>query len=397
MKNKRKQYESKRNAKNVSPKSFTKKNIRKKNTNHTVIRKKKRSKIKPGTHTRNANSRRIFKSQELTCQFLKDYCGFSVFDDLKPTDIEDVTGKYQAYLGIEFETDTVKKVRVRIGEEQQEIYVIPLIEHKSKVDYDVQIQILRYMAVIWHDYGKKKNKKARMKVTAQKRFRYPLILPIVYYEGKENWTADMQLYKRIELGEEMKAYIPDFTYKVVRIGQYTNDELKQHKNEMSLVMLMNKIQSAENYTEFIKTSKEYMTEVLKDTPSDLMEILMDVFWALLMKMNVPQEEAKDLMEHMGAKDMGYLFENAEKMDIQAERRNTQEAQKKLSESERKLDESEQKLNQMEQWLKMTIEKLIVIYKQEGLNKEQTRNQLVKRDKMIEEMLDLYFEEIWNEK
>ena len=50
---------------------------------------------------------------------------------------------------------------------------------------------------------------------------------------------------------------------------------------------MNKIQSAEDYEEFWKTSKEYMTEVLKDTPEDLMEILQTVFWALLMKMNVP--------------------------------------------------------------------------------------------------------------
>ena len=31
-------------------------------------------------------------------------------------------------------------------------YVISLIEHKSDIDYDVAMQLLRYMTVIWQDY-----------------------------------------------------------------------------------------------------------------------------------------------------------------------------------------------------------------------------------------------------
>ena len=39
-------------------------------------------------------------------------------------------------------------------------------------------------------------------------------------------------------------------------------------------------------------------------------------------MNVPNEEAQELMGEIGGRGMGILFEHAEKMDIQAERRNT---------------------------------------------------------------------------
>ena len=68
-------------------------------------------------------------------------------------------------------------------------YVISLIEHKSDIDYDVAMQLLRYMTVIWQDYKEMQNKKVADS-SKRKNFRYPLIVPIVYYEGTRKWTAE---------------------------------------------------------------------------------------------------------------------------------------------------------------------------------------------------------------
>ena len=87
------------------------------------------------------------------------------------------------------------------------------------------MQLLRYMTVIWYDYGKKQSKLQRRKATSFKSFRYPLIIPIVYYEGAKKWTADEKLWQRVEFGKEMSSYIPDFDYKVIRIHDYTNEEI----------------------------------------------------------------------------------------------------------------------------------------------------------------------------
>lgn len=38
----------------------------------------------------------------------------SIFKDLQPKDIEDVTERYKAFLGVEFEADTIKKVKIRV-------------------------------------------------------------------------------------------------------------------------------------------------------------------------------------------------------------------------------------------------------------------------------------------
>ena len=49
-------------------------------------------------------------------------------------------------------SDVVNKIRIK--EEKTPFYIVSLIEHKSYVDYNVTMQIFRYMAFIWEDYEK---------------------------------------------------------------------------------------------------------------------------------------------------------------------------------------------------------------------------------------------------
>lgn len=211
-------------------------------------------------------------------------------------------------------------------------YVISLIEHKSDIDYDVAMQLLRYMTVIWQDYKDMQNKKVADS-SKRKNFRYPLIVPIVYYEGTRKWTTDFHLKDRIEFAEQMEKYIPDFSYEVVSVSQYTNEELSMKRDEMSLVMLINKIQTPEDCEDFRKVSEELVNSIYSNAPEAIKEIYKKILWTLLIKMNVPVEEAREMMGEIGGRGMGYLFENMEKMDIQAERRNTQRERERAEAAE----------------------------------------------------------------
>ena len=273
---------------------------------------------------RNANSRTIFGNATLACQFLKGYAGFSFFSDIKPEDIEDVTERYRAFLGVEFAADTVKKVTVRMEGREREVYVISLIEHKSSVDYDVAMQLLRYMTVIWYDYRKRQNS-FQEGASSRKGFRYPLIIPVVYYEGSGKWTADMNLSDRIECSHLAPAYVPDFTYRIVNLHDYSNWELERRQDEMSLLMMCNRVQTAADYAEFLNTSKDFIDRIYRNMPEDIKEIYREVLWSLLVKMNVPTEKAQTMMKQLEENGMGVLFANME-FDIQEEWRKTREAQ-----------------------------------------------------------------------
>ena len=57
-------------------------------------------------------------------------------------------------------------------------------------------------------------------------------------------------------------------------------------------------------------------------------------------MNVPVDEAREMMGEIGGRGMGYLFENMEKMDIQAERRNTQRERERAEAAEKRAEAAE---------------------------------------------------------
>lgn len=320
-------------------------------------KREKNTSYQPETHVRNASSREIFKNNMLTSQFLRNYTNIPLLSNVMPEDIEDVSEKYQAFLGVEFESDTIKKVYIRNadGTIEREVFVLSLIEHKSDIDYDVAMQLLRYMCVIWQEYKVAQNK-IREGSSRRKNFHYPLIIPIVYYEGKRRWTADLNLKDRIEFSEEMEKYIPDFTYQVVSVGQYTNEELSEKHDEMSLVMLINKIQTEEDLSEFRKVSEEMVESIYGNAPDEIKEIYKKILWSLLMKLKVPNEEASNIIGEIGGRGMGYLFENMDEMDIQAERRNTAREKQRADAAEKRADALEEEVERLRKLLEIQEQK-----------------------------------------
>lgn len=117
------------------------------------------------------------------------------------------------------------------------------------------MQLLRYITCIWDDYAKTMKKQV-LGNPATKGFLYPPILPIVYYEGTDAWLAPMSLSERIFMKELFDDYIPDFTYRLVNIHSYTNEELLLHEDEMSLLMMLNRVQNPTDFNELINANQE---------------------------------------------------------------------------------------------------------------------------------------------
>ena len=91
--------------------------------------------------------------------------GYSAAQNIRAEDIEDVTERYIPMFTEERNSDTVKRIRIS---EKDTLFFISLIEHKTKVDYNVSMQLLRYMVYIWEDYEKEMEKKKKGSLTYQK-------------------------------------------------------------------------------------------------------------------------------------------------------------------------------------------------------------------------------------
>jgi hypothetical protein len=118
----------------------------------------------------------------------------------------------------------------------------------------------------------------------------------------------------------------------VRLHDYSNEELLARGDEMSLIMLFNKIQDTVDLSEFLKLPREKLNDIVKDTPEAILDIIASVMESLCVKIGATEEEMQECVSRVKERRMGYLFENIEKMDIQAERRNTAQARAEAQEN-----------------------------------------------------------------
>ena len=260
-------------------------------------------------------SKLIFGDAILCAQFMRDFLDIPLLKNVRPEDIEDVSQRYVPLFTSEREADTVKKVRLS---DTESLFFITLIDHKTQVDYNVIMQLFRYMCYIWDDYEKEVIKKNGTKSSA-KDFKYPPILPIVYYEGKNQWTAVTNFKDRVFLSDVFEKYIPDFSYELISLREYSSDRLIENRDEISLVMLLNKLQEAADFKGLARLS-EIGDKVWEKTPEYLLDIIAQITTALLYRINLPEKEVNEVVGQIKEKKMPVLFEHFEGYDVQATRK-----------------------------------------------------------------------------
>lgn len=289
-----------------------------------------------GAKQKDIRAKDIFGNRELCAQFLRDYADIPLLKNVQPQDIEEAVLRHHFFDEAELNSDNVKRIRIAdagIGEELTELYVVALIEHKSYVDYDVAMQLLRYMVCIWYDWAKEGKSPSEHQ---RKDFRYPPVIPIVYYEGKQEWTAGLRFRDRILFGELFGEFIPDFTYRIVENRKYTRDELLLKEDEMSLLMLLNQIQTAEDINILKRLPAERLNRIIRYSSEAVLNEVLKAVQGLCRQLNLTEAETAEYTRKIKERNMGYLWENAEDMDIQLERRLRAEAQEKAAEAEKRL-------------------------------------------------------------
>ena len=294
------------------------------------------------SQVRDSSSKIIFDNHTLCAQFLRDYVDLPYMKDICPEDIEDVSEQYVTLFAEERNSDRVKRVHVEGG--STPFFLVSLIEHKTAPDYNVCMQVFRYMIYIWETY-EKEAESIRKGMARREDFRYPPILPIVYYEGASQWNVPRDFRSRIREGNTFGKYLPDFEYYLVPLRDYSNEALMEKKDEISLVMMINKLQTAEDIENFRRLPGKEIDAILEDSPEQLVETIANVLRAFLLKMNVPVPETERLADKVREKKMGELFADMEKMDIQAERRNTANEKKRADNAEKRADEAQRRADE----------------------------------------------------
>ena len=363
---------------------------------------------------KDSSSKLIFSDPILCAQFLRGYVDIPLLRDVQPEDIEDVTGRYLHMFAEERNSDSVSRVKTKMNETP--FFIVSLIEHKSNVDYNVVMQVFRYMVFIWEDYEKEMEKQHKG-ISKTKDFRYPPILPIVFYDGADNWTASDRLHDRILFSDVFGRYIPDYRCMLIKLSDYTNAELMEKKDELSVIMMVDRLRNAADYKKMIQeVSSDYLQEVTAQSPDYLLEIMAQIVEVFLAKLNIPLEEVDTFTSRIKERNMGELFAHFEGWDVQAIRKESFEQARKVARKEvqeelqREIESARKEVMQQvteqvtqqvteqvtQQITESDIQKLLTVLHNLGCSREDAIEQLMEQYQMTYETAAAKADNFWKD-
>jgi len=222
----------------------------------------------------------ILSNKKEFLKFIKKYFGNEINKELSENDIERynkefITSKFERQ-----EADIVYKIP------KENLYII--IEHQSKIDYNMPERMTKYCIELRRDIRKSNEKWIE-----------PDICPIVLYTGRRRWDVPNKKEVRRRFGMEI---FQCAKYNFVDINNEIEEKLVKEDTGMSKALLFEKINSKEEL-------KETMTEILKKdlTKEEKEYIAMILKYSNKVKKFIPKERKEyiEKLEERGNEEMKF--------------------------------------------------------------------------------------------
>ena len=264
----------------------------------------------------------VLDEPEMFVSFLKDFIPIDILKDIEPSDIEDVTTSLLTLVAEQKDSDTIK--RIKLKGDTTPLFIIAVVEHESKVNFRAPFKMLLYIALILDAYEKEITSKEDGNPAMRKDFKYPPILPIIFYDGDENWTSETNFLYKTAMHEIFEKYIPKFEYILVNLKDYSVSDLTKFNNLLSLFMILDKMKKPDDLSRiFSSLPEDYIQKLNINVPDHLKTLMANVARVLMTKINVPQDEIDEIAEKIQERGVTEMF-NIENYDVQATRSEARE-------------------------------------------------------------------------
>ena len=164
-----------------------------------------------------------------------------------------------------------------------------LIEHQTKIDYSMPYRILKYELEIIESVLIDKNYK-------NKKYKYPIVMPIVLYTGNKKWNAKLDLRK---LQLKWKNYEgQEFSrYNILDINEFKNEELLQEDSLISKIMIIVKSKTTRELEENLEKIIDIINKKEKIYNKEQKEFLITIIQLVLQK-KISNSKTKELLEKL---------------------------------------------------------------------------------------------------
>jgi len=249
----------------------------------------------------------IFADHMLFSEFIKDFINIDILKNITPEDIEDISERFIPLTSNNRDSDTVKRINLK---DSPPLFVIAVLEHQSQVNFRSSFKMFQYIYLVL-DAWEKEVERENPGASQRKDFKYPPVLPVIFYDGKYSWTAEKNFFNRTYLNKAFEKYIPKFEYELVNLNDYSEEDIMKFGNALSFILLVDKVRDKKGKSILTHLPPDYEKKLKLHIPEYLSKLLARVTLSLLDKGGYKRPEAEQiaaLVEKAEQKEYGDMFE-----------------------------------------------------------------------------------------
>ncbi|MFB5763982.1 Rpn family recombination-promoting nuclease/putative transposase [Paenibacillus medicaginis] len=230
-------------------------------------------------HQRHDTSYRfLLSSKKLFVELLRSFVNQGWVQAVNEEHVQEIPHSFVLQDFKRQEADLVYQVHLN----GQDVVFYLLLEMQSSVDFRMPYRLLLYQVEIWR-YLLQNEEDA---LSNRKTFQLPPIIPIVLYNGKKKWTAELQFRKLLANEDLFGPELLNFEYLLIDVARYTEEELLSLSNTIGSVFLLDQ---TEDRGQLLDRINKLMNTAQQMSEDNLQKIMAWVANILLQK--VPRNES----------------------------------------------------------------------------------------------------------
>ena len=197
----------------------------------------------------------LFRNKKAFLSLLRDCIKAEWVDDLDADSLKIIETSFILQDFRKKEADVVYEATIGSGRQKVIFYV--LLELQSRVDYRMPYRLLLYIVeILRHCYNNANAKERR-----RKNFKFPAVVPIVFFSGSRKWTASTSLRGMFDGESRFGASLIDFSYSLVDVKGYDDESVVGFQSRLLKVMMM--LEKSKNALELLDIARRYEGEISK--------------------------------------------------------------------------------------------------------------------------------------
>jgi len=185
-------------------------------------------------------NKEVFRNKKAFLSLLKDHINEPWTKDLNEDSLRLSNKTFILQDFSEKEADVVYEAEIN----GTKIIFYILLEIQSTVDYRMSYRLILYIVEILRDYYNNADPKLRKR----KNFKFPVVIPIVYYCGSRRWTVPLNVKEMFEAPEMFGKYVMNLEYMLVNANSFDENELEKLSSRvLAMIILLEQSKSEEEF------------------------------------------------------------------------------------------------------------------------------------------------------